>query len=130
MELKLSSGPRLPKHLSFDKDGLLFLYMKAAPGSLPAYFTTPSLTHTNWETQVFGLESDRFKIRQRFTQWLTEATDKSDEKALSRLGNLLGGCYHYLYGGRSQDKDADNFYDWIFANLQRVWAGQAPLGTV
>jgi hypothetical protein len=119
MKLKMVTGPHLPKHLSFDRDGLLFLYIKAAPGSLPVYFAKPSLAHTNWETLVFGLESDRFKIRQHFTQWLTEATNKNNEKALQRLGNLLGGCYYYLYGGRYQDKDAANFYDWLFANLQR-----------
>lgn len=116
MELRLSSGPRLPSHLSFDKDGFLFLYMKAARGTLPESFSKPSLTITTWETLVFGLESDRFQMRQHFARWLHES---NDEKTLQKLGNLLGGCYHYLFGGRSQDKDAPSFYDWIFASLQR-----------
>jgi hypothetical protein len=128
MELKLKVGPILPKHLSFDKDGFIFLYMKTERASLPEYFAKPSLEKTDWDTIRFGLESDRFQMRQHFLKWLAEAADKNDEKKLEKLGSLLVGCYHYLFGGRSIDQYADGFYDWVFQNFQRepkhkkIWA--------
>lgn len=118
-ELQLIEGPAVPEHVELDAAGVAYLTRADwASQPLPEKFKAPlraSNLDEAWATVVFGLETGRDGVRERFVAGLN--ADAAAGLPLSRAGDALEAAFADTFGGRGKTSQTPGFLEFVQRTL-------------
>jgi hypothetical protein len=119
-DLTLVDGPLVPDHVTLDRDGVVYATTyERDEQDLPARFAGPARPDDDdgppWATLVFGLETGRFDLRERFVEQLH--ADAAAGLPLERYGAALGSAFNHIFGGRGATHDEPGFDAFVRAAI-------------
>lgn len=112
----LREGPDLPRHVSIDADGIAYAKkVSITDEPCPRRFAGPARPEDPegppWATLIFGLETGRDHLRERFVTALRE--DAAENRSLVRYGDALESAFRETFGGRGATADAPGFLAFV-----------------
>jgi hypothetical protein len=112
----LQDGPDLPRHIAMDDDGIAYANdVSFTDEPCPERFDGPARPDDPlgppWSTLVFGLETGRDRLRDRFLAALRE--DSAARRPLVRYGDALESAFREIFGGRGATADAPSFLAFV-----------------
>jgi hypothetical protein len=112
----LQAGPDLPDHVSIDDDEISYADgVSVSDEPLPERFGGPARPDDPdgppWTTLIFGLETGRYGLRDRFLTALR--ADAEAGRPLGRYGDALEAAFRDIFGGRGATTDASSFLAFV-----------------
>lgn len=113
--LVLTQEPVYPAHVDIVRRVPYHREVRVTPAAPPARFAGPVVPRSEdgppWETIVFGVETDRFAMRERFVAQLRlEAAAGRDVEVYQ---HVLAGAFHRIFGGRGTTHETPGFVTWL-----------------
>ena len=112
----LREGPDLPRHVTIDAEGIAYAKkVSITDEPCPRRFAGPARPEDPegppWATLIFGLETGRDGLRERFLTALRE--DAANNRTLVRYGDALEAAFREIFGGRGVTADAPGFLAFV-----------------